>query len=288
MDNSSKRKLDKFYTNKSTASSLIDKTCDILKLDKSSQLFLEPSAGGGAFSSQLRNVIAYDLFPEADGVLKQDFLSEFTIPDAGSRIPIGNPPFGKRAKLALEFLNKCGRLCGTACFILPSTFRRWSVQSKVENGLRLIHDEDLPLDSFEFDGKPYSLNCVFQIWSRDRRTDLPDLRLSSKPPISHPDFQMWQYNGTDSARKYLLEDWDIATYRQGYKDYSRIFMRESDFDEVKNIVENTSIQIMFIKFNNDKARHTILRMDLNKLANRNLSTPGFGKSDFVNEYGKYL
>lgn len=288
MDTSKKKKLDKFYTKKSTASRLIDETCTILNIDRSNQLFLEPSAGGGAFSNQLNNVMAYDLYPESEGVLKQDFLSDFTIPNVETSISIGNPPFGKKAKLALEFLNKCGRLCGTVCFILPSTFRRWSVQSKIDNNLRLIHDEDLPLDSFEFDGKPYSLNCVFQIWSRDRRTDLPNLRLTQKPPITHPDFQLWQYNGTKQARKYLLEDWDIATYRQGYKDYSRIFKMDSDFNEVKDIVENTSIQLMFIKFNNDRAGNVIMKMDLNELAHKNLSTPGFGKADFVNEYSKYI
>lgn len=288
MDTYNKKKLDKFYTKRSIAERLIDISCDILRIDKEKQKFIEPSAGDGAFSDQLYNVVAYDLCPESSGIIEQDFLLDFPIEDAENRISIGNPPFGKKGKMAIEFLNKCGRLTKAVCFILPSTFRRWSVQSKIDKSLRLIYDEDLPLDSFEFDGNTYSLNCVFQIWSKEMRVDLPNLRIRSKPPISHPDFQLWQHNGSKQSREYLYEDWDIATYRQGYKDYNKIFTKDKDFDELKNMMENTSIQFFFIKFNNNKARDIIMNMDFDKLAHKNLSTPGFGKADFVSEYSKYL
>ncbi|MCH5209484.1 MAG: hypothetical protein J1F01_00825 [Oscillospiraceae bacterium] len=32
---------------------------------------------------------------------------------------------------------------------------------------------------------------------------LPDLRMISAPPITHPDFELWQFNATEEARKYL-------------------------------------------------------------------------------------
>lgn len=289
MDKDKRKELDKFYTKKSTAARLIGIASDILEVDLTSAPTLEPSAGSGAFSTQLGNVAAYDLYPEMDNVIKQDFLSDFTIPNAKNRIAIGNPPFGKKGGLAVQFLNKCGRICKAVCFILPSTFKRWSVQSHIDKDLRLIYEEDLPLDSFEFDGKPYSLNCVFQIWTRDMCPDEKDLRIQDKPAISHPDLTLWQYNGTDEAKKFLYEDWDVATYRQGYKDYSKVFIREDDFDEVKNIVENTKIQLMFIRFNNERAVDIFFnKMDLTNLAKKNLATPGFGKADFIGEYTKCL
>lgn len=43
-------------------------------------------------------------------------------------------------------------------------------------------------------------------------------------------------------------------------------------------------QFFFIKPLTDKARAVILNMDFNHLAERNTSTPGFGKSDFVSYY----
>lgn len=289
MDRQERKSLDKFYTKKDTAKSLISTASRILGVDLNSAPTLEPSAGSGAFSSQLGNVAAYDLYPESDSVAKQDFLADFSIPNVENRIAIGNPPFGKKGVLALKFLNKCGQMCKAVCFILPSTFKRWSVQNHIDNDLRLIYEEDLPLDSFEFDGASFSLNCVFQIWTREMCPDREDLRISEKPAISHPDITLWQYNGTDAAKKYLYEDWDVATYRQGYKDYSKVFTREDDFDEVKDIVENTKIQLMFIQFNADRAVDIFFnKMDLEKLAKKNLSTPGFGKADFIAEYGKYL
>lgn len=288
MNTKTKKTLDKFYTRRDVASRLIDVAGSILGLDlKGESPSLEPSAGDGAFSSQLGDVVAYDLEPESPDIIRQDFLEDFNIPNCGSRVAIGNPPFGKKGKLALKFLNKCGEKCRAVCFILPSTFRRWSIQHNVGKNLRLIHDETLPLDSFEFDGKPYSLNCVFQIWTREMRPDLPDLRILEKPPISHPDLTLWQYNGSEDSYKYLYEDWDVATYRQGYKDYSNVFKRDTNFDKVKDTMNN-GIQIMFIKFNNPNAKKVFEQMDLNALAKRNLSTPGFGKADFVAEYGKYL
>lgn len=289
MDRQERKALDKFYTKKDTAKSLISTASRILGVDLTSAPTLEPSAGSGAFSSQLGNVAAYDLYPESDSVVKQDFLADFSIPNVENRIAIGNPPFGKKGVLALKFLNKCGQMCKAVCFILPSTFRRWSVQNHIDDDLRLIYEEDLPLDSFEFDGEPFSLNCVFQIWTREMCPDREDLRISEKPAISHPDVTLWQYNGTDAAKKYLYEDWDVATYRQGYKDYSKVFTKEDDFDEVKDIVENTKIQLMFIQFNADRAVDIFFnKMDLEKLAKKNLSTPGFGKADFIAEYSKYL
>src|SRR5439155_22611937 len=76
---------------------------------------------------------------------------------------IGNPPFGKKGKLALEFINKVAKYIDTIGFILPLTFRRWSVQSKLNKDLQLIYDINLETNSFLVDNKIYSLNTCFQI-----------------------------------------------------------------------------------------------------------------------------
>ena len=56
------------------------------------------------------------------------------------------------------------------------------------------------------------------------------------------------------------------------------------YDEIKDKVENTNLQFFFIEPLNEQARKIIYNMDFNQLAKRNLSTPGFGKADFVGYY----
>jgi hypothetical protein len=65
--------------------------------------FLEPSAGCGNFLNYLNNYIALDIKPEDDRIIKQDFLKWTTEQD--DLITIGNPPFGSRSKMAINFFN---------------------------------------------------------------------------------------------------------------------------------------------------------------------------------------
>lgn len=292
--------LDKFYTDGSLATMLIGVACKSLGLPAATAFmdtsdgradkpqFLEPSAGSGAFSSQIPGCLAYDLVPEGEGIAQADFLSlEPTWPQ--TTIAIGNPPFGKRARLAVAFVNRCSSSCDAVAMVLPNTFRRYNTQNRLDNGLALVTDIDLPEDgSFTFEGNPYSLRCVFQVWVRKDgaywRDGMEDLRLRKRPPISHPDFVCWQHNATPESRRYVDEDWEMAFWRQGYKDYTKVFRKDTDYDEVRDIVCSTNLQLFFVKPLSDEARERILSMDLPALAASNLSTPGFGKGEFVAEY----
>lgn len=283
------KSLDKFYTDGELADSLIDLTCSVLCITRNEALFVEPSAGSGAFSSRLPNCLAYDLRPEATGITEADFLSTEPTWDS-SAIAIGNPPFGKRARLAIQFVNRCASSCDAVAMILPNTFRRYNVQSKLDSRLALVSDTSLPEEgSFTFEGKPYSLRCVFQIWvAKDGRywrpDEIDDMRMSQRPPIAHPDFVCWQHNATEESRRYIDEDWELAFWRQGYKDYSKVFHNPDDYEEVRRIAYETNLQLFLVKPLTDAARRRILAMDLESLASQNLSTPGFGKGEFVAEY----
>ncbi|GHR24247.1 hypothetical protein JP0094_01200 [Helicobacter pylori] len=72
--------------------------------------FLEPSAGSGSFVGALKGLgiidcLALDIAPKAQGIQQKDYLLEL-IEFNKKRVIIGNPPFGHREKLALDFLNK--------------------------------------------------------------------------------------------------------------------------------------------------------------------------------------
>jgi hypothetical protein len=278
------KQLDKFYTREELARQLIDITKKTLNI--TDEMFLEPSAGSGSFSSLLDNCIAYDIKPEGEGIIQADFFK--VVLDRNDYISIGNPPFGNRCLLAIDFFNKCAKHSKAIAFILPITFMKWSVQSQLDNNFSLIYSEQLDENSFTFLEEEYSVRTCFQIWVK--KSEYPwfkDVRLTRRPPTSHIDFDIWQHNATEESRKYVDEPWEIATYRQGYKDYNKIFTRE-DYDWLKEQVYNTNIQFFFIKPKTEEARKVIGEMDFDKLSKRNMATPGFGKGDFVAYYEEIL
>jgi hypothetical protein len=254
-----------------------------LSLDKNT-LYLEPSAGDGAFLKNLNNYVALDIKPDCENILKQDYLTYTT--DYKEFVTIGNPPFGKRSKLAIDFFNKAATMSEVIAFILPVSFMKWNVQKQLNNEFKLINYFYLPFNSFLEDGKEFGVRTVFQIWvKKESKYDKNiDLRLTKAPPISHADFQIWQYNATEQALNTVEEDWKYATYRQGYHDYNEIFTKQ-DYKTIKEkMTGTTKQQFFFIKPLTDEAEDIILNLDFNSLAERNVSTPGFGKGDFVNYY----
>jgi hypothetical protein len=242
---------------------------------------LEPSAGDGAFSSKLHtlnaNVAAYDIEPRAEGIQYADFLTLHPDTLERCKVVVGNPPFGKRSSLAVAFLNKAAIHGLLVAFVVPVQFRKWSVQSKINKNLELVSDELLPGDSFRVDGKPYKVRCCFQVWAkRGVVGGATDLRLKAAPIISHPDFDMHQYNNTETALKVFDQDFDFAVPRQGYQDYSR---RETS----PNDCEKTKQWILF-KAKTPEAYTRLVNMDFAKLAERNTTVPGFGKADVISAY----
>lgn len=93
--------LDKFYTQKDVAQKCIKKTISLYDFDS----IIEPSAGNGSFSKQIKDVIAIDIEPGSEDIVKADFLNVSSV-GFGSKLFIGNPPFGKRSLLAKNLLKK--------------------------------------------------------------------------------------------------------------------------------------------------------------------------------------
>lgn len=83
---------DKYYTPPELAKKLIIKTFRMIGKENITGL-IEPSAGNGAFSNHFKKCLAYDIEPEAEGIIKQDFLT-LDLPYKKGRLIIGNPPFG--------------------------------------------------------------------------------------------------------------------------------------------------------------------------------------------------
>jgi hypothetical protein len=174
-----KSSLDKFYTNPEVAKILIAK---VNLVDY--ELIIEPSAGSGSFSKQIPNCLAFDIDPQAEEIICQDFLKwQYNGPIEKSKILcIGNPPFGKQSTLAVKFFLHCSNIAGTIAFILPLTFRKASIQNRLPLSFHLINEYPIPTKSFTLLGDPYEVPSVFQIW---KESDVKREKVITPAPLGY-------------------------------------------------------------------------------------------------------
>ena len=83
------------------------------------------------------------------------------------RITITNPPFGRNHSLSIPFFNKCADISNYIGFIIPKSWRKWSILNRLDRRFHLIHDEDLNVDYI--DGGIGKLNTIYQIYENQRR-----------------------------------------------------------------------------------------------------------------------
>lgn len=134
--------------------------------------YLEPAGGTGAFVQALlerkREVISFDIEPKHPHVAKtEDFLEE-DLAKIGSVITITNPPFGRANKLSVRFFNKCADVSSYIAFLVPKSWRKWSLINRLDRRFHLISDTDLTVDFIhEYDKKSSGkLNTIFQVWEK--------------------------------------------------------------------------------------------------------------------------
>jgi hypothetical protein len=183
--------LDKFYTQPSYAKHCID----IVKERYADFNFvIEPSVGNGSFFNQLPypHKIGIDIMPEMDitsTILKMDFFRYSNVLE--KTLVIGNPPFGKTSSLAIKFFNHAATMSKVIAFIIPRTFRRPSVQNKLNRQFHLVYDEDVPTKPCCFTPK-MSVKCCFQIWEKK-----DDMRPLTALPTTHTDWTFLSYGPLD-------------------------------------------------------------------------------------------
>ena len=180
--------LDKFYTVPSVAKECISKVGERFHWD-SWDLVVEPSAGNGSFFLQIPSTkkIGLDIRPEHSQIQTLDFFN-YKPPETSSNILVlGNPPFGKSCSLAVKFFNHAASFASVIAFIVPRTFRRISLQNKLNSFFHLLQDIELPLEPCAFT-PPMMAKCCFQIWQKQ-----PAPRIIVDLPISHPDWIFLSY-----------------------------------------------------------------------------------------------
>jgi len=171
---------EQFYTPDKLASELTKKFAEVVG-DCSGRIIIEPAGGTGSFikaakSLQPRKVLSFDIEPKTDGVVLADFLTA-DLSGVTEAITISNPPFGRNNSLSIPFFNKAAQHSDYIAFIVPRSWRKWSVINRLNRNFHLIHDENLSIDYVDEQGKMVwqkaRLNTCFQIWQR--RDELREL-----------------------------------------------------------------------------------------------------------------
>jgi hypothetical protein len=193
-DSIRKEGLDKFYTLPACSKRCIEKVStmyDITRWD----LIVEPSAGNGSFLNQIpsNKKIGIDISPEHPDIIKQDFFDYHPPPEHKNILVIGNPPFGRISSLAIKFFNHSAKWANAIAFIIPRTFRKTSIQNRLDVRFHLVYDEELPNRPCCF-SPAMAVKCCFQIWEKkDIQRDFVDL------PKKHNDWEFLKLGEKDAS-----------------------------------------------------------------------------------------
>jgi hypothetical protein len=160
---------DKFYTIPEISEKCL-KTLESKYNWDSWDLVIEPSAGNGSFLTRIptSKKIGIDILPDHKDIVQQDFLT-YNPKNTGKILVVGNPPFGRVSSLAIKFFNHASKFANVIAFILPRTFRRVSIQNKLNQNFHLMYDEEIPTKPCAFT-PPMMAKCCFQIWEKKSET----------------------------------------------------------------------------------------------------------------------
>jgi len=208
---------DKYYTPHHLARYIVAKTKEIIG-DENITEYIEPAAGAGVFLDYLdKPYLAYDIEPEDDRIIKQDFLT-LNLEYKKGRCVIGNPPYGRCLNLAQKFFKKSIELADFISFILPISQLN-NTQSLYE--FDLIYSEDLGKRIYT----DRELHCCLNIYTRphsgivnkkpkNKLKDITIIRQDSKNYKQQSYDLRMCYWGDGTAGKILQ---DNETYSAEYK-----------------------------------------------------------------------
>ena len=163
---------EQYYTPPQVAQDILKVVVDLVE-DFEQKVFLEPAGGTGTFinealQSGFTEVLSYDIEPHHPLVSKGNFL-EKKIPHYNC-VTVSNPPFGRNNALSIPFFNKAAEYSDLIVFIVPRSWRKWTVQNKLDRRFTLVREDDLNIDYVDASGEPLSKNkylrtCV-QYWKK--------------------------------------------------------------------------------------------------------------------------
>ena len=163
---------EQFYTPPALALELTGTLAGLVP-DFAQRTIIEPAGGTGAFitaaaSMGVTRVQSWDIEPKHSSVNKGDFLlQELAVEGA---VTLGNPPFGRNNSLSIPFFNHAANHSDFIAFIVPRSWRKWSVLNRLDRRFHLVSDTDIRIDYVDETGTQLMvkrrLATCFQIWER--------------------------------------------------------------------------------------------------------------------------
>lgn len=187
---------EQYYTPRNLADELVKRTLKAIPR-ATEKSFLEPAGGTGSFIEALNMagitaVTSVDKYPMHPGVIQADFLEWETMDT--DLLTISNPPFGRNNALSVPFFNRAAKFSSHIAFLVPRSWRKWSVQNRLDTRFHLVLDVDVAVQYEDVLGakiaKRNDLRTCFQIWEK---------RLELRPVIAVPDNGFIQKSSPNDA-----------------------------------------------------------------------------------------
>ena len=234
---------EQFYTPLALAHTLVENVEAVLGSLKGKSV-LEPAGGTGsfveaAFAKGAKEVISFDIEPLHEKVVLGSFLEQELT--QRNLISISNPPFGRNNSLSIPFFNHAARVSDAICFIVPRSWRKWSVTNRLDLNFELISDQDIDIDYVDSSGELISdksrLATCFQIWKKTE---------TSRVPVKITDMGVIEKISPELA--------DVSMTIFGYGCGSI----KEDFERVPNTTQ------LFLKLNHPQALSALRSVDFSK------------------------
>jgi hypothetical protein len=205
---------------------------------------LEPAGGTGAFIEAVvdrgvNSIISFDIEPLHELVATGSFLDQEIV--ESNLITISNPPFGRNNSLSIPFFNHAADLSDAICFIVPRSWRKWSVTNRLDLRFQLVLDIDIDIDYVDANDLALSnksqLATCFQIWKKADKTR-----------------QLIKIADKGIVEKVTPDQADVSLTTFGYG-CGRV---KTDFEPVPNTTQ------MFLKLHHPKALAALESVDYSK------------------------
>ena len=258
---------EQYYTPNETAQEVFKNLLEMVP-NLSSRVFIEPAGGTGSFIDAalevgIKEIISYDIEPHHPKVKAGDFLLQQI--HAENAITVTNPPFGRNNSLSIPFFNHSAKISEYIVFVVPRSWRKWTVQNKLDRRFELVRDDDLTINYVDVNGehgyKNNNLRTCIQYWKRS------DTKL--RPIYAVEDM------GIISKCKFDEADVSLTIFGYGCGTV------KTDFPRKPNTTQ------MFLKLNHPKALEALQSVDFSKFFNHTAYTEALSIVEInylLNEY----
>lgn len=258
---------EQYYTPANLSLEIIQRVCRNIE-DPTSRVFLEPAGGTGSFIEAAKEfgfsqIESMDIEPKHSQVREQDFLeAKLKLSNA---VCVTNPPFGRNNSLSIPFFNKAAEYADIIAFIVPRSWRKWSVLNRLNLSFHLVDDWNLDIDYVDEEGNPThgvgKLRTCVQVWKRNE--------LKLREPVKIPDHGIIEKTTPELA--------DVSFTLFGYGCGNA----KEEFPRVPNTTQT------FLKLKHPRALEALRAVDFSRFYNHTAYTEALGIQEInylLNEY----